>query len=99
MATSTGMAKPMPTLPPPPSPDAVGTVAIAVFTPIRAPAQSTSAPPELPGLIEASVYTAPGRIAVTPLLAGPPATSSPVEGRRDLAAAGGVAGGAAGGAG
>ena len=48
---SIGMAKPRPTLPPP-------TDAIAVFTPMTAPLAATSAPPELPGLIGASVWTA-----------------------------------------
>ena len=43
-----GMAKPMPTLPP------VG-AKMAVLMPTRSPRKSTSAPPELPGLIGASV--------------------------------------------
>ena len=48
---SIGMAKPSPTLPPP-------TEAMAVLIPMTAPVASTSAPPELPGLIGASVCTA-----------------------------------------
>jgi hypothetical protein len=49
---STGMAKPRPIEPPAP------VDAIAVLTPISAPLASTSAPPEFPGLIGASVCTA-----------------------------------------
>ena len=44
-----GMAKPMPTLPP------LG-ARIAVFMPINSPRRLTRAPPELPGLIDASVW-------------------------------------------
>ena len=44
-----GMAKPMPIEPP-------VREKIAVFTPTRRPAMSTSAPPELPGLMAASVW-------------------------------------------
>ncbi len=46
---STGTAKPMPAL----APDGL---AICVFTPMRRPALSSSGPPELPGLIAASVW-------------------------------------------
>ena len=45
----TGMAKPMPWLPP-------DCEKIAVLTPISRPSMSTSAPPELPGLMAASVW-------------------------------------------
>ena len=48
---STGTAKPMPTEPLPPEP-----VAICELMPITRPAASSSGPPELPGLIEASVW-------------------------------------------
>ena len=44
-----GMAKPMPMLPP-------VREKMAVLTPTSLPSRSTSAPPELPGLIEASVW-------------------------------------------
>ncbi len=47
-AMLTGMAKPMPTLPP------AGAM-MAVLMPINSPFRLTSAPPELPGLMEASV--------------------------------------------
>ena len=48
-AMLTGMAKPMPMLPP-------LRERIAVLMPISSPRRLTSAPPELPGLIEASVW-------------------------------------------
>ncbi len=48
-ALSMGMANPRPTLPP------LG-AAIQVFTPITRPRMSTSAPPELPWLMAASVW-------------------------------------------
>src|SRR5689334_19750255 len=64
LARSTGMAKPSPMLPPPDSPEGLGTVAPAVGTPTSLPAQSTSAPPLLPGLMEASVCTADTSSAV-----------------------------------
>ena len=48
LTSSTGIAKPMPALAP------LG-LKIAVFTPIRRPAESNKGPPELPGLIAASV--------------------------------------------
>ncbi len=54
---SIGIAKPTPMLPPwswPIDP----TEAIAEFTPTTWPCRSTSGPPELPGLIAASVCTA-----------------------------------------
>jgi len=44
-----GMAKPIPILPPPGA-------RMAVFMPISSPRKFTSAPPELPGLMEASVW-------------------------------------------
>ena len=47
-AIALGTAKPIPTLPP------VGPK-IALLTPISSPRRFTSAPPELPGLIAASV--------------------------------------------
>jgi hypothetical protein len=65
IAKSTGIAKPRPTLPPPPP----GGAAPAVGTPTRRPSQFTSAPPLLPGLIGASVWTA-AVMAVAPLSAG-----------------------------
>ena len=48
---SIGTAKPMPTLPPPPVP-----VSIWELMPMTRPAASISGPPELPGLIAASVW-------------------------------------------
>ena len=45
-----GTAKPTPTLPPPPA------VRIALVTPMTRPIESSSGPPELPGLIAASVW-------------------------------------------
>src|SRR6478752_3481952 len=48
-----GIAKPMPTLPDSPLCEPV--LAICEFTPITLPLESSSAPPELPGLIAASV--------------------------------------------
>ena len=51
MAVSIGTAKPMPTLPLPLPP-----VAICELMPITRPAASSSGPPELPGLIAASVW-------------------------------------------
>ena len=60
------MAKPTPMLPlcdvrPPRLPEA--TEAIAVLMPTTSPAPSTSAPPELPGLIAASVWMASMTVA------------------------------------
>jgi hypothetical protein len=52
LATSTGTAKPTPS----PPPDEVW---ICWLTPITRPPPSTSGPPELPGLIAASVWIAP----------------------------------------
>ena len=49
MAMLIGMAKPMPTDPP-------VWEKMALLMPISAPRTSTSGPPELPGLIEASVW-------------------------------------------
>ena len=54
MAVSIGMAKPMPTFPPPLPP-----VSICELIPITRPAASRSGPPELPGLIAASVWMTP----------------------------------------
>ena len=48
-AMFTGMAKPMPMLPPLPE-------RIAELIPTSSPRRFTSAPPELPGLMEASVW-------------------------------------------
>jgi hypothetical protein len=52
LTSSTGMAKPMPALAP------LG-LAICVLTPISRPAESSSGPPELPGLMAASVWITP----------------------------------------
>ena len=49
---STGIAKPMPAEAPEPE-------MIALLTPISLPALSSNGPPELPGLIAASVWIAP----------------------------------------
>ena len=51
LAVSIGTAKPMPTEPVPPTP-----VAIWELMPITRPPASISGPPELPGLIAASVW-------------------------------------------
>ncbi len=59
LTTSTGTAKPTPSPPP-------ELVLICWLIPITLPAASTSGPPELPGLIAASVWMAPG-IANSPL--------------------------------
>ncbi len=48
LTTETGTAKPMPVEPP-------DLDMMAVLTPIRRPEESSSGPPELPGLIAASV--------------------------------------------
>ena len=52
LTSSTGIAKPMPALAP-------EGLKMAVFTPISRPAESSSGPPELPGLMAASVWIAP----------------------------------------
>ena len=52
LTTSTGIAKPMPALAPEGE-------TMAVLTPISRPAESSSGPPELPGLIAASVWMTP----------------------------------------
>src|SRR5499426_1830992 len=70
LARSTGMAKPSPMLPPPDSPEGLGTVAPAVGTPTSLPSQLTRAPPLLPGLMEASVCTADTSSADLPLSPG-----------------------------
>ena len=49
LAMLTGMAKPMPMLPP-------ELLKIAELMPISSPLRLTSAPPEFPGLIDASVW-------------------------------------------
>ena len=54
LAVLTGTAKPMPTEPWPPP------VAICELMPITRPFASRSGPPELPGLIEASVWITSG---------------------------------------
>jgi hypothetical protein len=53
-ASSIGMAKPRPIDPPSPIP----MLRMAVLIPTTAPVESTSGPPELPGLIAASVWIA-----------------------------------------
>src|SRR5215472_10522112 len=70
LARSTGMAKPSPMLPPLDSPEGLGTVAPAVGTPTSWPAQLTMEPPLLPGLMEASVWTADTSSAVLSLSPG-----------------------------
>ena len=55
LAEFTGIANPSPMLPP--SPPLIS-VAIAELTPITRPAASSSGPPELPGLMAASVWIA-----------------------------------------
>ena len=57
LAVSIGMAKPRP-IEPACEPAAVPIVAMAEFTPITAPVPSSSGPPELPGLMAASVWIA-----------------------------------------
>jgi hypothetical protein len=52
LPTSTGMAKPIPA-------DAPDQDMIALFTPMSRPALSSNGPPELPGLIGASVWITP----------------------------------------
>ena len=56
-AVSIGIAKPRP-IEPPSFPDVAPMLRIAVLMPITAPVESTSGPPELPGLIAASVWMA-----------------------------------------
>ena len=53
LTVSTGMAKPTPSLPP-------ESLAIWALTPMTSPCASSSGPPELPWLIAASVWIAPG---------------------------------------
>mmetsp|Transcript_19959 Transcript_19959/g.53828 ORF Transcript_19959/g.53828 Transcript_19959/m.53828 type:complete len:211 (-) Transcript_19959:1056-1688(-) len=76
---STGIAKPMPTLPARPRPPAACGEKMAVFTPISRPRESSSGPPELPGLIAASVWMQPliGR-PPTPSTSRPSAETTPV---------------------
>ena len=52
LTSSIGIAKPMPALAP-------EGLKMAVLTPIRRPAESSSGPPELPGLMAASVWITP----------------------------------------
>src|ERR1700733_1989788 len=58
LAWSTGIAKPSPIEPLCASGESPPSVAIAELTPISCPLMSTNAPPELPGLIAASVWMA-----------------------------------------
>ena len=60
-----GMAKPSPIEPP--SPPCWPMLRMAVLMPMTAPVASTSAPPELPGLIAASVWMASMTATVSPL--------------------------------
>ena len=72
LAVLLGIAKPTPMLPlcdcDPAPPEA--TVAIAVLMPMTSPAPLTSAPPELPGLIAASVCSASITVASSCVGAG-----------------------------
>src|SRR5206468_2544007 len=67
-AWSIGMAKPRPMLPPweEPAESPADSVAMALLTPITAPPESSSGPPELPGLIAASVWMASMRSSALP---------------------------------
>ena len=69
-ARSTGMANPRPTLPALDWPFGLGTVAPAEGTPMSCPAQLVIAPPLLPGLMAASVWTAETSSALWPLSPG-----------------------------
>ena len=60
MTVDDGIAKPMPTFAPSP---VCEPVAICALTPITLPAESRSGPPELPGLIAASVWMPPVIVA------------------------------------
>src|ERR1700739_2378344 len=62
-----GMAKPSPIEPPSVWEFLSPIVAIAEFTPIRSPFMSTSAPPEFPGLIAASVWMASSTVFWLPV--------------------------------
>ena len=64
-ASSMGMAKPRPIEPP--SPWLWPRLRMAVLMPTTAPVASTSAPPELPGLIAASVWMASMTATVSPV--------------------------------
>lgn len=57
LASLTGMAKPMPMLPPCPLPPPPSW-AIELLMPMSRPSASTRAPPEFPGLIAAEVWMA-----------------------------------------
>jgi hypothetical protein len=63
-AVSTGIAKPMPRLPP-------LREKMAVLMPTRCPCASTSAPPELPGLMAASVWMKFSKVLTAPAGCGP----------------------------
>ncbi len=67
---SLGMANPMPGALPP----SWGSVAASVGIPIARPSLSTSAPPELPGLIAALVWITDGSVTVPPLPGAPGGT-------------------------
>jgi hypothetical protein len=72
LTVSAGTAKPIPAL----APDGL---AICVFTPMSRPALSRSGPPELPGLIAASVWTTPWILRpVTDSIVLPSALTIPV---------------------
>ncbi len=72
LMTSTGMANPIPALAP------LG-LKIAVFIPMRRPRESRSGPPELPGLIEASVWMTSAIVrCVSDLISRPSALTTPV---------------------
>ena len=58
LTCSIGIAKPTPMLPAWSPPVVPPVVAMAEFTPMTWPRMLTSGPPELPGLIAASVWTA-----------------------------------------
>ncbi len=73
LATSIGTAKPTPSLPP-------ESVLICWLMPITLPSPSTSGPPELPGLIAASVWTAPEMAnAVSDSIERSTAETTPIE--------------------
>ena len=69
IAVFAGIAKPSPMLPA--CPDSLGIEAIAVLMPITCPAASTSGPPELPGLIAASVWIAEVNVVSEPSVSSP----------------------------
>ena len=79
LTCSIGIAKPTPMLPASP-PALPPVVAIAEFTPTTWPRRLTSGPPELPGLIAASVWTA---LMYDESLAGVAGGHRPVQGADD----------------